>query len=372
MIASQRHLFDIPDDVAYLNCAYMAPLLRSVVEAGRIGVEKKARPWTIGTRDFFEDSERARALFAQVVGATPGDVALVPSASYGVAIAAKNVTIGEGQRVVVLAEQFPSHVYAWRGLAELVGVERPEEGSFTDAVLAAIDERTAVAALPHCRWTDGALLDLERIGERCREVGAALVLDVTQSLAALPLDVARVRPDFLVAASYKWLLGPYSFGFLYSAPHRQEGEPLEQGWITRAGSEDFAGLVRYRDELQPGARRYDVGERSNFVLVPMAITALEQILDWGVASIAATLATRTARIAERAAALGLVSLPPGARAGHYLGLRFAGGVPAGLAEALAAEQVYVSVRGDSVRVTPHLYNTDADVDRLFAALQKWL
>lgn len=377
MIPSQRHLFDLPDDVAYLNCAYMAPLMHAVIEAGREGVGRKARPWKISPRDFFEDSERARARFAQIIGASAADVALVPAVSYGVAVAARNVHVEKGQRILVLADQFPSHVYAWRELArqqgaEVVAIDRPAEGGFTGAVLAAIDERTAVAALPHCRWTDGALLDLVRIGERCRETGTSLVLDVTQSLGALPLDVATVRPDFLVCAAYKWLLGPYSIGFLYAASQHHDGEPLEHGWITRAGSEDFAGLVRYRDDFQPGARRYDVGERSNFVLVPMAVAALGQVLDWGVEQIAATLAARTTAIAERAAGLGLDALPPGERAGHYLGLGFPAGVPAGLLEALAREQVHVSVRGSSVRVTPHLYNTDEDVDRLFHALSRAL
>ncbi len=375
MIPSQRHLFDLPNDIAYLNCAYMAPLMHAVIEAGREGVAKKARPWQISPTDFFDESEQARALFAEIVGASPDDVALIPAVSYGVAVAARNVQIEQGQRIVVLAEQFPSHVYAWSELArargaEVVAIDRPADGDFTDAVLAAMDERTRVAALPHCRWTDGALLDLERIGERCREVDAALVLDVTQSLGALPLDVARVQPDFLIGAAYKWLLGPYSIGFLYAAEQHHGGEPLEHGWIARAGSENFAGLVNYRDDFQPGARRYDVGERSNFVLVPMAVAALRQVLDWGVEAIAETLSARTSAIARRAADLGLASLPQTERAGHYLGLQFPNGVPRGLPEALAREQVYVSVRGNSVRVTPHLYNTDADIERLFHALSR--
>lgn len=377
MIPCQRHLFEIPDDVAYLNCGYMAPLMRSVTEAGIAGVTQKARPWTITSRDFFDSSEQARALFARLVSAQPGDVALIPAASYGVSVAARNVRFAKGQRVVLLADQFPSHVYSWRDLVarrggEIVTVERPEAGDLTAAVLAAIDERAAVVALPHCRWTDGALVDLERVGARCRAVGAALVVDATQSLGALPFDVRKVQPDFLIGAAYKWLLGPYSIGFLYAAPTWHEGEPLEHGWITRAGSENFAGLTRYRDDFQPGARRFDVGERSNFALVPMASAALRQILDWGVEAIAETLTRRTGEIAQRAAALGLSALPLGERAGHYLGLQFADGVPAGLPDALAREHVYVSVRGSSVRVTPHLYNSDADVERLFEALSRVL
>ncbi len=376
MIANQRHLFDLPDDVAYLNCAYMAPLMRPVVEAGVRGVRRKARPWEIAAPDFFSDLAHARGLFARVVNARAEDIAIVPAASYGMSAAARNLPLAAGQTIVVLADQFPSNLYPWRAAAAregagIVTVDAPD-GDLTAAVLAAIDERTAIAALPHCRWTDGALLDLDAIGERVRAVGAALVLDLTQSAGALPIDVARVRPAFAAAACYKWLMGPYTFGFLYVHPDHHDGEPLEYGWAPRAGSEDFARLVDYRDEYAPGARRYDMGEPANFHLAPMAIAALEQVLAWGVENVASTLSARTAAIADRARAIGLGSQPTELRAGHFLGLRFAEGVPPGLLDALAREKVYVSVRGSSVRVTPHLYNTDADVDRLFAALARVL
>jgi len=373
MIASQRHLFDLPSDIAYLNCAYMSPLLRSAVEIGREAVALKARPWTISPPQFFAGPEAARAAFARLVGAGADDVALVPSASYGIATAAANLRVPAGKRVLLFRDQFPSNVYSWRERAALDGGEAVtvtpgQDGDLTRALLDAMDERTAVVACAHCRWTDGGLVDLERVGARAREVGAALVLDLTQSAGALPFDVARVRPDFAVAATYKWLMGPYSAGFLYVAPERRQGRPLEHNWMARAGSQDFARLIDYQDGFQPGARRYDVGEVANFVLVPMAAAALEQLLAWGVEEIARTLAARTGAIAERAARLGLRASDPTLRAGHFLGLRFPAGLPAGLPERLAREQVYVSVRGDSLRVTPHVYNDDADVDRLFAAL----
>ena len=372
-IPSQRHLFDLPEDIAYLNCAYMAPLMHSVVEAGLHGVRRKARPWEITAPDFFSGPAHARSLFARIVNARAQDVAIVPAASYGMAIAARNLPLRPGQTIVLLADQFPSNLYPWRAAAARAGAEivtvDAADGDLNAAVLAAVDERTAIAALPHCRWTDGALLDLEAIGERVRAAGGALALDLTQSAGALPIDMARVRPAFAASACYKWLMGPYTFGFLYVHPDYQDGEPLEYGWSPRAGSEDFARLVDYRDEYAPGARRYDMGEMSNFHLVPMAIAALEQILAWGVENIAETLSGRTAAIAERARAIGLDSQPAERRAGHFLGLQFPEGVPSGLLDALAREKVYVSVRGSSVRITPHLYNTDADVERLFAALE---
>jgi selenocysteine lyase/cysteine desulfurase len=224
-----------------------------------------------------------------------------------------------------------------------------------------------VVTLPNAHWTDGGLVDLVKIGEWAREIGAALVVDGSQSIGAYPFDVKTIQPDFLITAAYKWLLGPYSLGFLYAAPHRRAGRPLEWNWITRADSEDFAGLVNYRDEFQPGARRYDMGERSNFALLPVAKAALEQLLEWGVEEIAATLRTMTDEIASRATALGLSVAPAELHASHLIGLR-AKKLPADLPARLAQSQVYVSVRGDSIRVSPHLYNTSADIERLFTTL----
>ncbi len=375
MIPSQRHLFDIPNDIAYFNSAYQSPLSHAVVAAGEAGLRSKSEPWKITPQDFFSGSEAARAAFAEMIGASADDVAIVPAASYGVSVAAINVPLGKGRRILVLDEQFPSNLYPWHELAdsqggEIVTIARPADDDWTAAILAELDERIDIAALPHCHWTDGGLIDLVTIGKRCRELGAALVIDATQSLGAMPFDVKAIQPDFLVAACYKWLMGPYSMGFMYAAPHRQAGKPLEYGWIQRGGSEDFSGLANYRDDYQPGARRYDMGERANFALMPAAKAALDQILGWGVENIQATLSARNHGIAERALDLGLTSAPQALRAGHFLGLNFAAGVPDGLAGQLAENNVFVSVRGaKAMRITPHVYNTDDDVDRLFEVLE---
>jgi selenocysteine lyase/cysteine desulfurase len=208
LITCQRHLFDLPADIAYLNCAYMSPLLKHAAEVGVEALGRKLRPWRIHAEDFFTDSERARRRFATLLGASADTIALIPAASYGLAIAAANLPVARGRRLLVLAEQFPSNVYAWRVLAartgaEVVTVARPPEHDWTAAVLALLDERVAVAALPHCHWIDGGLLDLIAIGARCREVDCALVVDATQSLGALPFDVSAVQPDFLVCPGYK-------------------------------------------------------------------------------------------------------------------------------------------------------------------------
>ena len=234
VIPSQRHRFDIPREVAYLNCAYMSPLMTEVVEAGRAAVARKARPWQIRPIDFFTGPDALRPLFARLIGADADGVALIPAASYGLAIAAANLPLGPGRRILVLEDQFPSNVYCWQARAAETGAEVATvgpgaDGDLTAALLAAIDERTAIVACPHCRWTDGALLDLAAVGAAARAAGAALVLDLTQSAGALPFDAAAVRPDFVVAACYKWLLGPYATGFLWVAPEHRDGRPLEAG-----------------------------------------------------------------------------------------------------------------------------------------------
>jgi len=372
-LGDQRELFEIPEEVAYLNCAYMSPQLRSARVVGERAVARKSRPWEITPSDFFEDAEKSRALFARLVGGEPDGVALVPSVSYGIGVAAANVPVREGERILILEDQFPSNVYPWRELAKrtgtrLVTVPRPDDHDWTSVVLDLLNEGTAVVAVPNCHWTDGSLLDLGRVGESTRRVGAALVVDGIQSLGAHPFDVREVRPDFLVASAYKWLLGPYGIGFLYAGERWREGTPIEHNWINRRGSEDFSRLVGYQDAFQPGARRYDVGERSNFALLPMANEALRRILDWGVDNVSETIGELTGLIEREAKDRGIEAIPAERRARHIVGLKLGSAVAGDLAARLAGENVFVSVRGESVRVSPHLYNNERDVERLFAAL----
>lgn len=370
---SQRHLFDIPDDVTYLNASYLTPQLRSRRAAGVRALDQADAPWTILTDDFFSPVERLRGLFAELIGADSEGVAIIPSVSYGAGIAATNLKIGPGRTVIVVENQFPSNVYPWRaaidtGGGEILTVPRPREEAWTGPVLEAIDSRTAVVTVPNCHWTDGSLLDLEQVGKAARAYGAALVIDASQSLGALPFDTAAIEPDFVYAVGYKWLLGPFGLGYLWMAPKYRRGTPLEQGWIVRKGADDFTRLVDYQDDYAEGARRFDVGERSSFQLVPMAEAALEQLLDWGIGEVATTLEHVTGAIEINAGDRGLQAMPREARAAHMIGLRAPNGLPLGLGATLADQRVFVSVRGDSIRVSPHVYNDDSDVDRLFAVL----
>lgn len=375
MLPCQRHLFDIPDDVAYLNCAYMSPLMKSAVEAGASGLARKAHPWEITPDKFFAGADEFRATAAQLVDCSADDIAIVPSASYGIATAARNLPVKRGQSLLVLAEQFPSNYYSWQHVAEENGaslkvVPWPQDHDWTAAVLTSLTSEVAIAALPRVQWTSGGRLDLVRIGEACRGQGTALVLDLTQSLGALPFSVRDVQPDFAVGANYKWLLGPYSVGLLYVAPKWHHGLPLEENWIQRANARDFSSLILYTESYDQGARRFDMGERSNFALLPAAIRAMQQLLEWNVARISETVGGLNRHLASAAAELGFLSPPEHLRAPHYLCLRRDTGIPRELPELLADEKVFVSVRGSSIRVTPHLYNSATDAERLISCLRR--
>jgi selenocysteine lyase/cysteine desulfurase len=369
-----RSLFEIPEGVTYLNCAYMGPRLRSATEAGLAAVRATAAPWALTRLEWFDLPEQLCNLAAQVMGAETDSVALIPSASYGIATAAANLPVSTGQTIVVLDRAFPSNVYAWRELGKrkngsVVTVLREPGENWTGALLRTIDERTAIVAVPQCHWTDGSKVDLETISERTRAVGAALLIDASQSLGAGVLDLQRIQPDFLVAVGYKWLLGPYSLSYLYASPKwREAGVPIEQTWMARAGSDKFSAL-EYTDEYREGARRFDMGEFSQFINVPMAIAALRQILEWGVPRIEAALLPMTERIARLAGECGFSVSPAADRSAHLIGIRPPGGIPPELPRALKEAGVYVSMRGDSIRVAPHLYNEPKDIDLLFEVLR---
>ncbi len=378
MIPCQRQLFEIPDHIAYLNCAYMSPLMRPAIEAGEKGLARKTRPWEICPDDFFSSSEEFRTVAARLFDATRNDMAIIPSASYGVATAALNLPISRGRKILILEEQFPSNVYPWRRLAQqteatLVTVPWPQDGDWTAAVLRELHDDVAIAALAHVPWTSGGVLDLVRIGQACRSNGTALALDLTQSLGALSFSVKQVQPDFAIAANYKWLLGPYSIGVMYVSPKWQvQGRPLEENWIQRENARDFSGLIQYVDGYEPGARRFDMGERSNFALLPAAKAAMEQILAWGVEEISIYSGALTKPLAAAAPLLGLTAWPEQFRAPHYLCLRTRTQVPPKLMDRLQESHIFISVRGSSIRITPHVYNTKAEVEKLLAVLEETL
>jgi selenocysteine lyase/cysteine desulfurase len=381
MLASQRALFDMPRHICYLNSASYSPLPLRTQEAGRAAVRRKGTPWTLDAAFANDQHERARAAAARLINADPADIALIPSISYGVATAAKVLTIDRGTRIIVLEDDHSSPVLEWQARANALSftvetVRRPEDGDWTSSVLAAIERPGAppvsLASISSVHWSDGGLIDIEKVGAALRQRGATFLLDATHSAGVLTMDVRRLDPDFVIFPTYKWLLGPYGRAFLYVAKRHQGGIPLEQTSFgrrdVRAENEVYFADLRYVDD----ARRFDMGERDHFISMEMASIGMEMMGDWGAAAVVQRLLMLTERIAEGLRGIG-VSVPDRrVRAPHVLSLGFKGGIPAGLVEELASEDIYVAARLRRMRISPHVFNDEADADRFVAALVKRL
>jgi selenocysteine lyase/cysteine desulfurase len=376
----RKELFSLPAGLHYLNHAYMSPLSRQVAAAGQAAIRRLSNPSEIGPEDFFRDCNEVRRLFARLINASdPLRVAIIPATSYGFSQVARNTPLAKGQTVVMVGQEFPSNYYVWKRACDQSGArlrqilsprqDSSREAAWNDAIVEAIDRETAVVTLSSVHWTDGTLFDLERIGSRAREVGAAFLVDGSQSVGALPFDVQRVRPDALICASYKWLTALYSISVAYFGERYDGGVPIEETWLVREGSDDFAGLANYTERYRAGAIRYDVGETSNFVLVPMLVAALRQVLDWGDGAVAEYATALTRDLVGEARSRGFTVADDRWRSDHLFGLRMPEGTDAEQLRArLQEKRIHVAVRGDAVRISAHLYNDDADVRALRDAL----
>jgi selenocysteine lyase/cysteine desulfurase len=379
MLASQRDLFQMPRDICYLNSASWSPLPLRTLEAGRAAVGRKGTPWTLEPAFANGQHARARTAAARLINADAADIALIPSISYGVATAAKVLTIERGTRVIVLENDHSSPVLEWQSRAEAQGfvvetVRQPDDADWTSAVLAAIERPGAppvgLASISSVHWSDGGQIDIEQVGAALRQRGARFLIDATQAAGVLAMDVQRLDPDFVIFPTYKWLLGPYGRAFLYIAKRHQDGIPLEQ---TASGRRNVRAenAVYFTDaSYVADARRFDMGERDHFISLEMAAIGMEMVAGWGPAAVAQRLQMLTDRIAEGLRGTG-VSVPERrVRSPHILSLRFKDGLPAGLVDALAGEGVYVAARLGRMRISPHVFNDEADADRFVAALAR--
>ena len=378
-LSCQSAAFSLPHDSHYLNCAYLGPLPRVAQDAALPAIARKANPTTIAPADFFADSEEARRLFARLINGGDGSrIALIPAVSYGVATVVRNTPLAKGQNLVFVAEEFPSDVYGWQkaaaaAQADLRVIAPPDDASrgerWNAGVLDAINRQTAVVTVPVVHWADGTRFDLPAIGRAARAVGAALIVDGTQSVGALPCDVGEIQPDALLCTGYKWLLGPYSTAFAYFGPRYDGGQPIEETWIARRGSDDFRRLVEYENEYAAGAVRYDGGQRSNFILLPMLIAAMRFVLEAGPERIQEYCRRLVKEPLARVRELGFAVEDDKWRAAHLFGLRVPAGLDAArLSESLKANHVFVSLRGSAVRVSPNVYNNEGDMEALVDAL----
>lgn len=380
MLKCQRDKFLLQRKHAYINCAYMSPLMKKVENAGRKGIALKRTPFKIGHEEFFKEAERVRFLFSQLINSNnPNRSVIIPSVSYGMANVANNLHRPKGE-ILVVSEQFPSNVYPWKSLVKSgyklkvvdPGTDNMQKGlKWNERILESINKETVLVAIGHVHWADGTLFDLLSIRKRLDEVDGMLIIDGTQSVGALPFDVSLIRPDALVCAAYKWLMGPYGIGMAYFGERFDKGNPIEQNWINRENSDNFRDLVNYQDNYLPGSLRYEVGERSNFILLPMVKAALKEIIKWQPERIQDYCDALTNSFIGDAQLLGFQMESEAYRSKHLFGLRLPEGVSGEKAlKIFHQRKLSLSLRGDAIRVSPHVYNDSKDINKLMSSLRE--
>ncbi|MBD2704331.1 aminotransferase class V-fold PLP-dependent enzyme [Spirosoma sp. BT702] len=385
-LSPQNHLFRLPDGMHYLNCATRAPLSLAVEQSGNEALTKQTNPFGLRPDDFFSGAVIVRKLFSELIqNPDPERIAVIPSVSYGMAVIARNLVrkpgIQNGQKIVLVGGEFPSDVYAWdRVHSELgltvVTVDMPDQfpigPAWNERLLETIDEETALVVVPPAHWMYGIRFDVEAIGQKARQVGAWLVIDGTQSIGALPFDLSAVQPDALICAGYKWLMGPYSLGLAYYGPAFDDGIPLEESWMNRIDSDQFHRLMDYQHTYRPKAYRYNVGEHTHFLQMPMLQAALTQLLDWQPIRIQRYVQQLMAESWPILEQFGYRVEPENGSRGrchHLVGLWLPQNVdPISIQQALLRENVSVSARANVLRIAPHVYNTSEDVNALVRVL----
>ncbi|MGQ0697017.1 MAG: aminotransferase class V-fold PLP-dependent enzyme [Panacagrimonas sp.] len=371
---TRSELFDLPPDIVYLNTAGAGPRLRSVNEAAVHALRTSAAPWRARPNEWIEQTENLRALAASVLHTQADALAFCPSVSYGMAVAVRNLPPKRGQNVVVLAREYPSNRAAWQLQTQAVGAELRSADprdieDWTAAVLRCVDSDTAAICVPHCHWADGSILDLGRIAQAAKSVRASLVVDASQSLGALPLDIAGIDPDFVICPGHKWLLGAYGLGWLWAAERwRETGEPIEQTVLAREALGDFTALGARLPPYRAGARRFDFGPYPHPISVPMATAALTQIQSWGVASIRARLCELTCYLEQALARHGLGEGLNRNHAPHLCAWTpSAESLPA-VVKAIERAGIVLSVRNGGLRIAPHLHVREEQLNYLVDVL----
>ncbi|MCH2535249.1 MAG: aminotransferase class V-fold PLP-dependent enzyme [Bdellovibrionales bacterium] len=372
MSLEYKKQFNLPEDITYLNAAYMGPLLKQSADLAKKSIDLKSHPWEITPEDFFDPIEKARHLIAQILKCKPDNIALIPSASYGIATAMKNLKDLPSGEIIVIEEQFPSNYYSWSELAiedghKLISVKRDMKINMTEAVLDSINDQTRIIAMPYVHWCDGQKFDLALISEKAQKYGAKLVIDGTQSTGAVHLDLDKVKPDYYITATYKWMLSPYTMGFMYIDEKNWNGKPLEHNWINKLDAQNLSGLVNYKHDYQEGARRFDMGEKSQFHNMTAFIAALEFIETTGVDTINKHCKELTNLIIKNIEDKDhkFYYWPSSQRSEHILGLYFKEQNQLEMTkQKLQNNNVHVSYRGQAMRISPHIYNTEEDIQRL--------
>ena len=360
-------------DRAYLNNASTGPLPRRAVEALSRFAELRAEPWRITQEAQFATLDRGRELVARLVGARTAEVALMVNTGYGINLAASALPLRRGDVVLTFDREFPANVYPWMARArDGIRLERlpcrdglPDEPRLLEEI--GRPEVRAVA-ISWVQFSNGWVADLDAIARRCRERDVRLVVDGIQGVGAHPIDLGALDIDIFACGAQKWLLSPWGTGFVRVRETLvRELEPASVSWMAVRGSDDFTRLVDYELDWRDDARRFEM------VTLPFGDFAgmnasLELLLGIGMEEVGRRVRALTGRIvewAERRDGVRLVT-PPDRRAGIVS--LVPRGDPADVSRRLDAAGVSHSLREGAIRLSPHCYNSEADVDRALEVL----
>ncbi len=362
--------------VAYINCAFHGAMPRVATEAVDRALDLKRTPFLIRDMDHFDFPDAYRSAVAEIIGAEARDVAVTDSATQGTMILVSGLDWTPGDEVLIPRGEFPSNRFPWKSLETRGVVVREIDMSSTEAALealeAAIGDRTRVVSLSWVSYSTGAKLDLEPIGALCREHGALLCVDGSQGVGGLSFDVDDTGVDLLMCAGYKWMLGPYGTGFAWVRPDLVEGLALANiNWFSLTGARDFNRLSECDLVFEPGARRFDRNEPGNFLDMAGAAASARYLHGVGVARIERHNQALLDRLIDGLPA-GFRSLAPAEPARRSNILCIAADSPErsdAAFERLAASNVYASRREGAIRFSPHVYNTEEQIDLALEALE---
>lgn len=376
----QKHLFTLDPTIHYLNCASKSPLLKKGEEAAIQALVRNRNPATISVNDFFDEVEEVRQLFGNIVNAEASNIALIPSSSYGFSTVLKNVLPKKNGNAIVLDEEFPSGYFSVQTWCkehhnELITVKPSLDlktlgENWNANILEAIDKNTSLVLISAIHWMTGLKYDLEAIGAKCAEVGAYFIVDGSQAVGALPIDVKTLNIDALVCAGYKWLFGSYSLGIAYIGDRFNNGQPLEESWMNRTNAKDFSSLTTYETNYQPNAGRYNVGETSNLVLMPILKAGLEQLNIWEVPNIQTYTKELIHPLLNYLKNIGVILETERYFSNHLFSLPLASHLSLDrLRASLSRHNVVISSRGKHLRVSVNVYNDSNDIQQLIAAIE---
>ncbi|QCE42611.1 aminotransferase class V-fold PLP-dependent enzyme [Psychroserpens sp. NJDZ02] len=377
-LKQQKHLFDLPEDITYLNIASQSPAFNTIHQAGLDGLLQKKRPYLITGSDYFEPVKQLKSLFAQLIDEDDYNrIALIPSASYGIATVTNNIVLKPTDEILIIDEQFPSNYYSWKRLADqyqatIKVVKTPIDSENSGKqwnldIIEAINSNTAVVAMGHIHWSNGTLFDLKAIRKKSKQHQALLIIDGSQSIGALPFSVKELQPDALICAGYKWLFGPYGCGYAYFSKTFDNGIPLEENWTNRLNSDNFSGLTNYQEQYKPLANRYSAGESASFLNVKMQIAALQQVLEWTPLAIQQYCKTITQKAVHDLRLLGFIIEDEAYRTHHLFGIKLPENIaPEIVKQTLADHNIFVSFRGNYIRLSCHVFNTPEDFETVLS------